>query len=362
MTDRSFIRQAGLLVVAFVATFVLLAGAVAIIGQRGARASSAPPSISAASPSAAAVGSAVAVESQSAGPGSSPSAGAIDSGAPPSPTASGSPASQPPDVVLTVAADIASCGLHNDTATSDLLIDQPGTIFTAGDNAYPDGTIDEYTRCYGPTWGRVLDRTTLPAPGNHDWNTPDAAGYRAYFGSAAVHDGVTWYSTDLGAWHVIVLDSNCDKVRGCVANSPQGRWLAADLAANANTRCTLAIWHHPRFTSGEHGNDAQVQPFWDQLVGAGADLIVNGHDHDFEVFAPQDGAGKEDRESGIREIVAGTGGAVPRTFPRVAANSEFRLAGEWGVLRLTLHVANSDSEFLPVGPGRITHYGSTLCH
>jgi hypothetical protein len=161
---------------------------------------------------------------------------------------------------------------------------------------------------------------------------------------------------------VIVLDSNCAKVGGCVAGSPQGRWLAADLAAHADSRCTLAIWHHPRFSSGVHGNDAAVGPFWEQLVAAHADLVVNGHDHDYEVFAPQDAAGKEDRKNGLREIVVGTGGAGLRGFPSVAPNSEFRLAGEWGVLRLTLHVANYDWEFLPVDPGAVTHYGSALCH
>jgi hypothetical protein len=358
MTNRAVARQAGLLVVAFVATIVLLAGGVALLGQGGGRSGSPQPSIGASASSDGVIGS------SSASPGSLPSASASGSSVARSPSAAGSgePASQPPDVVLTGAGDIASCGLRGDTETSDLLVNQPGTIFTAGDNAYENGSTANYASCYAPTWGRVLDRTTLPAVGNHDWNTPGAAGYLAYFGSAAAPNGTTWYSTDLGAWHVIVLDSNCAKVGGCVAGSPQGRWLAADLAAHADTRCTLAIWHHPRFSSGEHGNDADVGPFWEQLVAAHADLVINGHDHDYERFAPQNAAGKEDRKTGLREIVVGTGGASLRTFPNVAANSEIRLAGEWGVIRLTLHVANYDWEFLPATKGAITDYGSALCH
>jgi hypothetical protein len=347
--DRSLVRQAGLLVVAFVATVVLLAGGLALVGQGGTRSGSPQPTISTPSPSAEAVAS-----------GSSAVPSALPTG--PVSSASGGAESQPPDVVLTGAGDIADCTSTGAMQTSNLLIDQPGTIFTAGDNAYEDGSAANFTDCYAPTWGRVLDRTTLPAAGNHDWNTLGAAGYLAYFGSAAAPKGTTWYSTDLGAWHVIVLDSDCAMVGGCVADSPQGRWLAADLAAHADTRCTLAIWHHPRFSSGEHGNDLDVGPFWEQLVAAHADLVINGHDHDYERFAPQDAAGKEDRKNGVREIVIGTGGATLRTFPSVAANSEIRLAGEWGVLRLRLHVVNYDWEFLPVNSRAITDYGSALCH
>jgi hypothetical protein len=244
--------------------------------------------------------------------------------------------------------------------TSDLLIKQAGTIFTAGDNAYDNGSDQEFASCYEPTWGRVKDRT-LPAPGNHEYQTANAAGYLGYFGAAAAPDGTTWYSTDLGAWHVIVLDSECAKIGGCGADTAEGRWLAADLAAHSDARCTLAIWHRPRFSSGEHGDDLTVGPFWTQLVAAHADLVINGHDHDYERFAPQNAAGIQDRTSGLREFVVGTGGAPTRTFKSVAANSEFRLTGVWGVIRLTLHPANYDWEFLPVS-GDITDSGSALCH
>ncbi|MBA2380976.1 MAG: metallophosphoesterase, partial [Chloroflexi bacterium] len=265
-----------------------------------------------------------------------------------------------PTIALTGAGDIAACTLPGAGQTSDLLLREAGAFFTAGDNAYEDGSATDFTACYAPTWGRVLDRTILPAAGNHDWNTAGASGYLTYFGKAAAPDGTTWYSKDLGGWHVIVLDSDCARVGGCDDGSPQGRWLARDLASS-QARCTLAIWHHPRYSSGEHGNDPTVAPFWNRLHAAGADLIVNGHDHDYERFAPQDPGGTEDRAAGIREIVVGTGGGVLRSFHAIAANSEFRQAGTYGVLRLTLHPFNYDWEFLPLS-GDIADSGSTPCH
>jgi len=339
VNDRgSATRQAALLVVAFVATFALLAGGWALIGRASSHAS--PPT------GTANVGPVF--PSSSNGP-----SGSIG---PSIPNAS----DQVQSIVLTGAGDIADCTLPGAQKTSDLLLQQQGFVFTAGDNAYQDGTTKEYADCYAPTWGRLLDRTILPAPGNHDWDTKGAAGYLAYFGAAAAPDGVTWYSRDIGTWHVVVLDSNCDMVGGCDAGSPQGKWLAHDLAAST-AHCTLAIWHHPRFSSGEHGDDAQVAPFWTMLYAAGAELIVNGHDHDYERFAPQDPTGKEVRPVGLRELVVGTGGAVLRQFHTSDANSEFRLAGSWGVLRLTLHPANYDWEFLPVDSD-IADSGSALCH
>jgi hypothetical protein len=337
--DRSLARHAGLLVVVFVATLVLLAGGWALVGQGGANSGS-PRSSSLAG---------------SVGPLSiaSASSGAL-------PSASGPVGSSAQDVVLTGAGDIADCSSTGAAQTSDLLVNQAGTIFTAGDNAYENGSDAEFAACYQPTWGRVKDRT-LPVPGEHDYQTSGAAGYLAYFGAAAAPGRTTWYSTDLGTWHVIFLDSNCANIGGCNAASPQGRWLAADLAAHAEVRCTLAIWHHPRFSSGEHGDNVDVGSFWTQLVAAHADLVINGHDHDYERFAPQDAAGKQDRKVGLREFVVGTGGAGLRGFTSAAANSELRLAGVWGVMRLTLHPANYDWEFLPTA-GQITDSGSALCH
>ena len=164
-------------------------------------------------------------------------------------------------------------------------------------------------------------------PGTTTGSPRALAGYIGYFGAAAEPDGTSWYSYDLGTWHIVVLDSDCSSVGGCGADSPQGRWLAADLKASTAT-CTLAIWHHPRFSSGEHGNDTEVAPFWQALYDAGADVVINGHDHDYERFAPQDPNGRADRARGIREFVVGTGGAALRTFPTTAANSELRVVDD----------------------------------
>jgi hypothetical protein len=339
-TSRSVARLAGLLIIVFVATLVLLVGGRTLLGRASTD------------------GVAHSAGPQTSGvPGFSPGATGE-----PSPAASIGPSGSADEtVVLTGAGDIADCAmLDGAKKTSDLLLRETGSIFTVGDNAYENGTTKNYADCYAPTWGRVLGRTILPVAGNHDWLTDGAAGYRAYFGAAAAPDGVTWYSKDVGAWHVIVLDSDCAEVGGCDDASPQGQWLKQDLA-DSTAHCTLAIWHHPRFSSGEHGDDGHLTPFWKQLYAAQADLIINGHDHDYERFAPQDPFGKVERPGGIREIVVGTGGAEKRGFKKQAPNSEFRLSGEWGVLRLTLHPVNYDWEFLPVD-GAVADSGSTPCH
>jgi len=340
--DRILVRQAGLLVVVFVATLVLLVGGWTVVREVRRSAAASPSNVF----SPGATGSPVTLGSG----GSSPSASFGAAG-------NGGPAAV---AILTGAGDIADCNLSGANDTSNLLINQAGTIFTAGNNAYPNGSAAEFAACYDPTWGRVKDRT-LPAPGDHDYQTSRATGYHAYFGTSATPDGTTWYSTDLGAWHVIVLDSNCARIGGCDPASPQGRWLAADLTTSARTRCTVAIWNQPRFSSGVYGNDAEVGPFWDQLIAAHADLVINGHDDDYERFAPQDASGHEDRTAGLRQFVVGTGGTMLQGFTHEAANSEFRLAGVWGVIRLTLHPANYDWEFLPT-TGQITDSGSDLCH
>jgi Calcineurin-like phosphoesterase len=275
-----------------------------------------------------------------------------------SPAATSSTASASSDPVLVGAGDISDCALDSGAATAALLDSIAGAVFTAGDNAYPNGTAAQFRDCYGPTWGRHLERTR-PAAGNHDWETADLAGYRGYFGKAAGTDTASWYSYDLGAWHVIVLDADCSFV-GCGPNSIQDRWLRADLDGT-RAQCTLAIWHQPRFSSGEHGNDAAVWPFWDALYRAKADVVVNGHDHDYERFGPQDPAGREDLTSGIREFVVGTGGGELRPFKTVAAHSEVRLAGVFGVIRFVLHPTSYDWSFIEAS-GEIGDSGSGTCH
>ena len=267
-------------------------------------------------------------------------------------------APQPASVVLVGAGDIASCsGVTNSgEATAKLLDGISGTVFTAGDNAYNNGSAPEYASCYGPSWGRHKSRTH-PAIGNHEYNTTAASGYFGYFGSAAGAGGKAYYSYDLGAWHVIVLDSNLDMS----ASSPQLTWLRADLAAHP-VRCTLAVWHHPRFSSGHHGSSTAVQPLWQALYDANADLIISGHDHTYERFKPQTPAGQVDMSRGIREFVVGTGGAGLYAFEHPAPNSEVKNNQTHGVIKLTLYADHYDWKFVPVAGQTFTDAGTGNCH
>jgi acid phosphatase type 7 len=191
-------------------------------------------------------------------------------------------------VVLVGAGDIANCSLSGDEATAKLLDNIAGTVFTAGDNAYTGGTATQYKNCYGPTWGRHKARTR-PTPGSHDYHTSGASGYFDYFGSAAGTKGQGYYSYDLGAWHIIALNSFVD----VSSTSAQVKWLKADLAAHP-VKCTLAYFYSTRFSSGWHGSDSKFQPLWQALYDGGAEVVMNGHDHDYERFAPQTPSGKAD--------------------------------------------------------------------
>ena len=256
------------------------------------------------------------------------------------------------DPVFVGAGDIANCGHSNDEATAKLLDSIPGTVFTTGDNVYPDGTAAQFTNCYAPTWGRHKDRTR-PAPGNHDYHTAGAAGYFNYFGAAAGDPGKGYYSYNLGAWHIISLNSE-------VTSSAQEQWLRADLAAN-NSRCTLAYWHHPRFSSGQHGNSTRSQAFWQALYEAGADVVLNGHDHTYQRFALQNPSGQADPNRGIREFVVGTGGAGLYPFPTTQPNTEVRNNTTFGVLKLTLHATSYDWQFVPIAGQTFSDSGSADC-
>jgi len=260
--------------------------------------------------------------------------------------------------VLVGAGDIASCGLTADSATAKLVAGIAGTVFTAGDNAYENGTAAEFRDCYGPTWGAFRDRT-YPAPGNHDYGTSGATGYFDYFGARAGPRGAGWYAYDLGAWRIYALNSNCAKV-GCAAGSEQEQWLRADLATNPRP-CVLAYWHDPRFTSGPTGNNTSVTPFWNALYEAGAEIVINGGDHDYERFAPQTPEGVADPAKGIREFVVGTGGASLRSFSTIRANSEVRNSTTYGVIKLTLSSNTYAWQFVPAGSGTFTDSGSGTC-
>jgi 3',5'-cyclic AMP phosphodiesterase CpdA len=260
------------------------------------------------------------------------------------------------EVVLVGAGDIADCDSPGDEATAVLLDSIPGTVFTAGDNAYPSGSPQQFSACYDPSWGRHKARTR-PTPGNHDQRTAKGAGYYAYFGANAGPPGRGYYSYDLGDWHVIALNSNISMRRG----SAQERWLRADLAASRK-RCTLAYWHHPRFSSSEHGNQKRTAPLWDALYEYGAEVVIGGHDHTYERFAPQTPDAKADPLHGIREFVVGTGGASHYDFPSTQPNSEVRDNTAYGVLRLTLGTGGYAWTFVPVAGARFTDSGTGTCH
>jgi hypothetical protein len=259
------------------------------------------------------------------------------------------------EVVLVGAGDIADCDSQADEATASLLDSIPGTVFTAGDNAYESGSPEEFASCYDPSWGRHKARTR-PAPGNHDYRS-QGAGYFAYFGPNAGPPGRGYYSYDLGDWHVISLNSNIS-MNG---RSAQMRWLRADLAASRK-RCTLAYWHHSRFSSGYHGNQDRTKPLWDALYEHGADIVIGGHDHDYERFAPQTPDGQADSARGIREFVVGTGGAGLRDFATTEPNSEVRDRSTHGVLRLTLAADHYAWEFVPVRGESFHDSGTGTCH
>jgi hypothetical protein len=274
-----------------------------------------------------------------------------------------SPAASASDPVLVGAGDIASCdALAGAEATAKLIDKIPGTVFAAGDLAYPDGSAADFANCYGPTWGRFKDRTR-PTPGNHEYHSGGASVYSSYFGAAAGDLRKAYYSYDLGAWHIVALNSECADVGGCDASSAQVQWLKQDLAQHS-TLCTLAYFHKPLFSSGaKHGNDAAMKPFWQTLYAAGVDVVLNGHDHDYERFAPQDPDGHMDEQHGIREFVVGTGGKnTHRTFADPKANSEVRQADTYGVLKLTLHSSSYDWEFVPEAGKSFKDEGTGTCH
>jgi hypothetical protein len=291
-------------------------------------------------------------------------------GAGPAPSTSPPASSTLPAVTSTTAAqtatllaagDIASCGSTGDEATAALLDARPNAqIATLGDNAYESGTISEFNNCYEPTWGRHKGRTH-PALGNHEYGVARAAGYFAEFGAAAGEAPLGWYSYDLGAWHVVVLNSNCEVV-GCATGGTQEKWLRAELAAHP-TPCTLAVWHHPRFSSGTtHGPTAGVTPLYTALYEAGVDLLLTGHEHNYERFAALNPAGQPDDARGVREFVVGTGGRSHYPFGPPMPGSEVRNDNTYGLLALTLRPTSYQWQFVPEAGKSFTDSGSTNCH
>lgn len=268
-------------------------------------------------------------------------------------------------MVLAGAGDISDCGTDGDTVTAELVDqviagDAGAIVFTTGDNVYSDGTAEEFGSCYAESWGRFKDRTR-PAPGNHEYNTADASGYFGYFGEAAGAQGEGYYSYEAGDWQVLALNSNCDQIGGCDQGSPQEQWLREELASS-DALCTLAYWHHPLFSSGDHGGDASVRPLFQALYDNGAEVVINGHDHNFERFAPQDPDGVHDPVAGIRQFVTGTGGVGTTAIDVIVANSESRFADGFGVLALSLYSDGYEWEFVSEDGSGFDDVGIEACH
>ncbi|GGM20782.1 MULTISPECIES: CBM96 family carbohydrate-binding protein [Micromonospora] len=260
--------------------------------------------------------------------------------------------------VLLNAGDISACATTGAAQTAQIISREAGTVLAGGDLT-DSGTAAQLANCYGPTWGRFKDRTK-PILGNHDYLTAGAVPTFDYFGPVLPR-GKGYYSFDQAGWHIIVLNTNCSQVGGCQAGSPQEQWLRADLAAHP-TRCTLAQYHHPLFSSGGR-ESSNVRPLFQALYDAGAEIVVNGHNHQYERFAPQNPSGVADPARGIREFVVGTGGrSLMATFPEPAANSEVRNGRTFGVLKLVLSPQSYTWQFLPVTGATFTDSGTGTCH
>jgi hypothetical protein len=270
------------------------------------------------------------------------------------PAASPAPSDARTQILLAVG-DIASCDASDDELVGELAARLPGTIALLGDIAYDRGSLDDFLNCFDPTWGHLRGRVR-PAPGNHEYETKEAAGYFAYFGAAAGNPNEGWYSYDLGVWHVIALNSNCAAIGDCGRGSAELAWLEQDLASSGASRpgaCTLAYWHHPRWSSGFHGSDETTDALWEALAAAGADVVLSGHDHDYERLGPIDG---------IRYFIVGTGGRSLYEWPNAPLPlTVVRADDTYGLLELTLGETGYAWEFIPASGGSFTDAGKGAC-
>lgn len=260
--------------------------------------------------------------------------------------------------VLTAAGDIAHGGApnHAQWATGRLVRSiHPRIALTLGDNQYPDGRLADFRASYDPTWGRFF-RITRPVPGNHDYHVAGARGYFAYFGKRAHQRHGGYYSFDIGAWHLMAINSGVG-----VASGAQLTWVRRDLRRNKD-RCELAFWHHPRWSSGlQHGSNTALDPLWRILFRAGVDVVLNGHEHNYERFAPMAPSGRRAPRLGIREFVVGTGGAAPYPFGVPIAHSKVRITDVHGVLKMSLRAHGYRFAFISVS-GRVLDHGRGRCH
>ncbi len=255
------------------------------------------------------------------------------------------------------AGDIGECG-GAAGETAEILEAVPGPFLALGDIAYPKGAPQDYTDCYDPDYGQFRDRTS-PVPGNHDYMTDDGRPYFDYFGDAAGTPEQSWYSQDIGGWHLVHLNSNCEFVGGCDEKSPQYRWLVDDLA-RAQPRCLAATWHHPRYSSSEYGDNEDVSPLYRAMVAAGGDFVLNGHAHFYERY-PRMSDANTASESGMREFIVGTGGANLYEFAEVNPSSEVRWNQGHGVLQLDLKPDGYDWRFIATDPAIVVDSGTDTC-
>jgi acid phosphatase type 7 len=264
-------------------------------------------------------------------------------------------------VSIVGAGDIAQGSNNQDEATAQLIRNRAdATVFTAGDNAYNTGTLEEFNSYYEPTWGAFIARTH-PTPGNHEYDhgSGTAAGYHEYFGTAAGERGKGYYSYDVGSWHALALNTNCNEDRDAIC-AAQAQWIRETLSQNS-AKCEVAYGHHPLFSSGSHGNQAMVRPLWDALYDHGADVIIAAHDHTYERFALQNPSGARDNAEGIRQFVVGTGGATLYSWGTIRANSQFRDNTRHGVLELTLRDGSYAWRFVDTS-GVVVDRGTGTCH
>jgi hypothetical protein len=286
------------------------------------------------------------------------------------PTSSPSvPPVTPGSVTVYAAGDIASCDSNGDEATADLvdrlLAKHDGSVLALGDLAYEAGSASDFEHCYDPSWGRFLGRT-LPTPGNHEYETPDTSAYFDYFADVETGDPAEgWYDRQLvRGWWLISLNSNCDEVGGCESGSAQMTYLSDTLdriATETPETCILAIWHHPRWSSGdEHGSDPRTDALWRALADAGADVVLSGHDHAYERFVPMDASGAP-AAGGTTEFVVGTGGRSLYGFGDILPTSAAHDNSTFGVLKLTLREGSYDWRFVPTRAGGFSDTGSASC-
>ncbi|MCA1842470.1 MAG: metallophosphoesterase [Actinobacteria bacterium] len=271
------------------------------------------------------------------------------------------------DPTVIAAGDISMCQTTGDEDTAALIDSMPGTVLPLGDLAYQDGSKADFDNCYTPSWGRFRDRSR-PVLGNHEYVQKGAGPYFDYWGPAAGDRTKGYYSFDVGAWHLIALNSNCADNGGCSKGSPMEQWLRDDLAAHP-ARCVMAMWHHPRFfspsrqptTSKIEAVDKKMAAYWADLYAAGVDVVLNGHRHVYERFARQDPNAKAD-PNGVRQFVVGTGGGPHDRFEGpTAPNSEVRKEGTYGVLQMTLHPEGFDWRFVATAGDPFTDAGSDTC-